>query len=100
MLGVHFDGDTDMTIRSEMTLAMVEMPGLWPTDFGMAVANDRGLYRQICNGRKPRPAMIERIRAYIATQREAHGSPHVAPADALATLIAWQPPTRIANRSQ
>ena len=100
MLGVHSTGDTMMTVRHEMTLAMVDMPLLWPTDFGMAVANDRGLYRQVCNGRKPRAVMVERIRGYIAIQRDAHGLPHVAPADALAMLIAGQPPTRIANRSQ
>lgn len=99
MLGVHFNGDVDMTIRSEMTLAMVDMPMLWPTDFGMAVANDRGLYRQICDGRKPRAVMVERIRNYIATQRDAHGLPHVAPADALATLIQRMRIISVANNN-
>ena len=99
MLGVHFDGDAAMTIRSEMTLAMVDMPMLWPTDFGMAVANDRGLYRQICDGRKPRAVMVERIRNYIATQRDAHGLPHVAPADALATLIQRMRIISVANNN-
>jgi hypothetical protein len=86
MLGIHSTGDTKMTIRHEMTLAMVELPWLPATEFGLAVANDRGLYRQVCDGRKPRAPMIDRIRRYIATERDAHGLPHVAPADALATL--------------
>jgi hypothetical protein len=99
MLAIHLTKDATMTIRHEITLLMIQIPSIWPTELGMAVANDRGLYRQVCNGRKPRALMIDRIRAYITAKRDDHGLHHVAPADALDTLFLYGRSISVANNN-
>ena len=82
----------------EIRLALDDLAtfGLGDSGFGFAVANDRRLTDRIHNGRKCGAPMVQRIRAYIAAQRDAFGLPHIAPEDALGELErrfgAWTAP--------
>lgn len=76
-----------MSIEAEIEFALKQM-NLLPTNLGLAVAGNGSLVRQIENGRRPGSSMIRRIRAYIATERDARGLPHVSPMEALNRLLA------------
>ena len=76
------------TIDLEITFALIQMD-LRPTGFGLAVANNGRLVRQIEQGRVPRPPMIQRIRKHIANERFSRGLAPVAPRDVIPALEAY-----------
>jgi hypothetical protein len=48
----------------------IERSGMTPTDFGLRSIGDPNLYRHLKNGRNPRLATMDRIRAFMSPQTE------------------------------
>lgn len=46
----------------------LRVTGMPETKFGRSVCNDPRLVRDIRNGREPRPALIEKINAFLAAE--------------------------------